>query len=179
MDEVLAILNEDGLDSGKSATKAEIYKNGYWYRTVHIWILNDKQELLMQKRNPLKKTFPNLWALSTAGHVLYHESSKEAAVRELKEELGLNVSSSELEYLFTLKREQFAENTTLRVFDDVYLLSKNIDISNVKLQTEELTEIKYIHYKCLQSILKDKDPNYVPFSEEHEKLFAILNSRYK
>ena len=55
MDEVMDILNEDGSKTGKWATKSEIYLKGYWYRAVHIWIINDKHELLMQKRNPFKR----------------------------------------------------------------------------------------------------------------------------
>ncbi len=178
MNERLDILNEDGTLSGLSATKEEIYQKGYWYRTVHIWIINENKELLMQKRNPNKKTFPNLWALSCAGHVLKGETSKQTAVRELKEELDLNVKEQELEYLFTLKREQRCEYSTLKVFDDVYLLPLNVDIEHTKLQVEEVTDIKYINYEHLQIKLKNKDPEYVPYGEEHKKLFDLLTQRF-
>lgn len=179
MDEVLDILNEDGSKTGKWATKSEIYLKGYWYRAVHIWIINDKHELLMQKRNPFKKTFPNLWALSSAGHVLKGETSLESGIRELKEELNIDIKPEQLEYLFTIKREQNYHDSVLRVFDDVYLLPWNVDVNHTKLQVEELTDIKYVYYKYLQSILENKDKNYVPLSEEHECLFAILNRRYE
>lgn len=179
MDEVMDILNEDGTKSGRCTTKQEIYEKGYWYRTVHIWIINDKHELLMQKRNPNKNTYPNLWALSLAGHVLKDETSKEAAVRELKEELDIDVKPEFLEYLFTIKREEPYQNSVLRVFDDVYLLPWNMDIEHTKLQVEELTDIKYVYYEYLETILKNKDSEYVPYTEEHEKLFVILKSRFK
>ena len=73
---------------------------------MHIWIINDNQELLVQKRNPLKKTFPNLWAISSAGHVLTKENSKDAGVRELKEELNIEIEKESLEYLFTVKSKK-------------------------------------------------------------------------
>lgn len=178
MDELIAILNEDGTSTGQCATKKEIYQKGYWYRSVHIWIINDQHELLMQKRNPHKKTFPNLWALSAAGHVLANETSLEAGIRELKEELNIDAIPEDLEYLFTIKREQPYNESTLKVFDDVYLLQWNLDVEHTKLQVEELTDIKYIYYEYLQSILENHDPDYVPFTEENERLFSILKSRY-
>ncbi len=178
MDEKIDILNEDGTKTGKCTTKQEIYEKGYWYRSVHIWIINDKHELLMQKRNPDKKTFPNLWALSLAGHVLANETSLESGIRELKEELNIDIKPENLEYLFTIKREQLYNEQTLKVFDDVYLLPWNVDITHAKLQIEELTDIKYVYYEYLQSILENNDRDYVPITEENEKLFAILKERF-
>lgn len=179
MDELIDILNEDGSKTGKCATKNEIYQKGYWYRSVHIWIINDKHELLLQKRNPYKKTFPNLWAISAAGHVLTNETSKITGIRELKEELDIDVKPEQLEYLFTIKREQPYNGSKLRVFDDVYLLPWNLDIEHTKLQVEELTDIKYVYYEYLQTMLENKDKEYVPITEENERLFAILKSRFQ
>ena len=179
MNELIDILNEDGSKTGKCATKAEIYQNGYWHRSVHIWIINDQKELLMQRRNPLKKTFPNLWAISSAGHVLWNEDSIKSGIRELKEELNIDVKKEDLEYLFTVKREQPYKNSYLRVIDDVYLLHLNLDVEHTKLQVEELTDIKYVYYEYLKSILENNDPDYVPYTEEHKKLFDILMKRYQ
>lgn len=178
MNELIDILNEDGTKTGECATKAEIYKNGYWHRSVHIWIINDQQEILMQKRNSKKKTFANLWAISAAGHVLTKENSMESGIRELKEELDITVNPEDLEYLFTVKREQPYKDSSLKVIDDVYLLHYNVDVEHTKLQVEELTDIKYVYYQYLESILKNNDKDYVPYTEEHKKLFDILNKRY-
>ena len=65
----------------------------------------------------------------------------------------------------------------LNVFDDVYLLKKDIDVEQTKLQVEELTDIKYVYYEYLEKIFRDGDKDYVPFTEEHEKLFNILKDR--
>lgn len=179
MEELIDVLNEDGTKTGLSATKEEIYQKGYWYRSVHIWIINDKHELLMQKRNPHKKTFPNLWALSVAGHVLANETSIDTGIREAKEELDLDIKPEYLEYLFTIKREQPYKENSLKVFDDVYLLPWNVDIEHTKLQVEELTDIKYVYYEYLQTMLENNDPEYVPMTEENQKLYEILKNRFK
>lgn len=175
--ELIDVLDELGNKTGIVETKEEIYKKGLWHRSSHIWIENDKQELLVQKRNPNKQTFPNLWAISVAGHVDSGETSRQTAVRELKEEVNLDIKPDELEYLFTIKRVQPYKDSYIRVFDDVYLLHRNIDVEKTKLQVEELTDIKFVYYQYLENIFKDGDKDYVPYTEEHKKLFSILENR--
>lgn len=177
MTELIDVLDENGNKTGEVETKEEIYKRGLWHRSVHIWIENDKQELLVQKRNPLKNTFPNLWAISSAGHVIAGETSIESGLRELKEELDVDAKKEDLEFLFTIKRVQPYKDSYIRVFDDVYLLHKNIDVTKTKLQVEELTDIKYVYYEYLEDIFKEGDKDYVPYTEEHQKLFSILDYR--
>lgn len=175
--ELIDVLDEFGNPTGQVETKEEIYKKGLWHRSSHIWIENDNQELLVQKRNPNKQTFPNLWAISVAGHVDSGETSRQTAVRELKEEVNLDVKPEELEFLFTIKRVQPYKDSYIRVFDDVYLLHRNIDVEKTKLQVEELTDIKYVYYQYLEDIFKGGDKDYVPYTEEHKKLFSILEDK--
>jgi len=177
MTELLDILDENGNKTGESASKQVIYNHGYWHRTVHIWVINDNKELLVQRRNPNKKTFPNLWAISAAGHVVAKEDSLTSGIRELKEELDIDASKEELKYLFTVKRMVPYKNSYLKTFDDVYIINKNIDVDKTKLQVEELTDIKYVYYKYLETILKEKDKEYVPYCAEHKKLFEILDKK--
>ena len=94
--ELIDVLDEFGNPTGEVETKDEIYRRGLWHRSSHIWIENDKKELLVQKRNPNKQTFPNLWAISVAGHVDSGETSRQTAIRELKEEVNLDVAANEL-----------------------------------------------------------------------------------
>lgn len=175
--ELLDVLDENGNKTGEVEERSEVYRKGLWHRSSHIWIINDNNELLVQRRNPYKATFPNLWAISVAGHVDSGETSLDTAIRELKEEVNLDVDPNELEFLFTIKRETPYKDSFLRVFDDVYLLRKNIDCEQTKLQVEELTDIKYVYYEYLEDIFKEGDKDYVPYTEEHKKLFEILKDR--
>lgn len=176
--ELLDVLNKKGEVIGVKSRK-EIMKNGDLHRTVHIWIINEFNEILLQKRNPKKDTYPNLWAISTAGHVITNETSKEAAIRELKEELNLNIKEEELEYLFTIERKQEFKDMKIHCFDDVYLLKYNLNIEKTKLQKSELTDLIFINYKELQEIYKNNDPKFVPATEEHDKLFKYLEKKLK
>jgi isopentenyl-diphosphate delta-isomerase type 1 len=170
--ELMDVLDENGNKTGIVKEKNEIYKEGLWHNAVHIWIINDNMELLVQKRNPKKETYPNLWAISVAGHVRAGETSLIAGKRELKEELGQVVEDNALQFLFRIKR--IDENTNLNVFDDVYLVKLNLDVEQTKLQYSEVTDIKYIYFEYLKQILENNDKDYVPIALENKKLFSYL-----
>lgn len=174
--EKIDVLDKDGNKTGIIKTKKEVYENGDYHRTVHIWIINDNNEILVQKRHPKKETFPNLWAISVAGHVRSGETSLDALKRELKEELGQKVEDKNIKFLFTLKREQPYKDHLLHVIDDVYLVKLNINVEETKLQFSELTDIKYVYYEYLEQIFKNCDPEYVPYTQEHTKLFEFLHN---
>lgn len=174
--EIIDILDNNGNVIGNKE-RFEIYKDGDIHRTVHIWIINDNNEILLQKRSPKKETFANLWAISTAGHVMSKETSYDAAIRELKEELNQDVKKEELKLLFTIRRHQILGKYKINTFDDVYLLHRNIDIKATKLQKKELTDIKYIYYKNLEEQYNNNDDKLVPATEEHKKLFKYLHEK--
>lgn len=176
--EYIDVLDKNGNKTGIIKAKNEIYESGDYHKTVHIWIINDNKELLVQKRHPKKETFPNLWAISVAGHVRSGETSLDAVKRELEEELGQKINDEKIEYLFTINREQPYKEHLLHVIDDVYLVNINLDCDDTKLQFSELTDIKYVYYEYLEQIFKNNDPEYVPYSLEHEKLFEILHKKY-
>jgi len=61
------------------------------HRVVNIAIFNDKNEVLLQKRSQNKDLYPGFYTLSASGHVSRGETYSQAAKRELKEELGINI----------------------------------------------------------------------------------------
>lgn len=176
--EYIDVVDKFGKKTGIVKTKEEIYESGDYHKAVHIWIINDNKEILVQKRHPKKETYANLWAISVAGHVRSGETSIDALKRELKEELGQVVNDNQIEYLCTLRRYQPYQDHMLHVIDDVYLVNLNIDVENTKLQFSELTDIKYVYYEYLDQIYKNKDPEYVPSTLEHEKLFDYLHQKF-
>lgn len=174
--EFIDVLDENGKKMGIVRNRELIYKNGDWHRTVHVWLLNSKNELLIQKRASDKETFPNLWAISIAGHVRSGEDALSTAIREIKEEIGLDISPNMLTFLFDIKRNQKYKNGFLNVHDTIYLLEYNLDINNTNIQEEELTDIKFINYLEFEKKLLNNDPHFVPYSEEHKLLFEYLKN---
>ena len=91
MEEYIDILNENGELTGEIRTKREVHELGLWHRAVHIWILNPKGELLLQQRAEQKENYGGYWDISAAGHVSAEETSIESALREIEEELGVEI----------------------------------------------------------------------------------------
>jgi len=128
--EYIDVISPDGNLTGVSKSRNEIHQEGIWHRSVHIWVLNDKEELLIQQRSLEKESHPGLWDASCAGHIPSGDSSLQTAARELKEELGLNVRPEELERIFTIESHFVLNNGTYKENElvDVYLLRKNINV---------------------------------------------------
>lgn len=105
-DEWFDVVNERDEVVGRER-RAVVHARGLWHRAVHILVFNQAGQVFLQKRSMIKDTAPGCWDSSCSGHVDAGEDYDVAAVRELREELGLNVSAS-LERIF---REQARRET--------------------------------------------------------------------
>ena len=97
------------------------------------------------------------------------EDSKDAVIREVREETGLDVSNCEGGYLFTYHRENPGEGDNY--FVDVYRFILDFDESDVHIQEEEtdgfqiatLEEIKeynrqgiFLHYNSIRQAFEEE-----------------------
>lgn len=57
--EYIDIFDENNNPIDKVKEKTQAHEDGNFHRTAHIWIMNDKKELLLQKRSATKKSHPN------------------------------------------------------------------------------------------------------------------------
>ena len=73
-----------------AASKQEAWDHGLRHRVVRVMIINDSGDILLQRRSPDKDIFPDCWDNSAAGHVEPDEDYLDAALREVKEEIGLD-----------------------------------------------------------------------------------------
>lgn len=71
------------------ADRQEAHKNGLLHRVVHVMVFNPDGRLFMQRRSGSRDLFPGFWEGSLSGHVHSGETPHNAAVRELREELGI------------------------------------------------------------------------------------------
>lgn len=128
----------------KTAERSE-KTNGEYRQSVHTWIMNSKGEFLIQKRSPNKKFFPNMWS-QTGGGVDEGETTLQAALRECKEELGITIDLSNIELILSFKRK----------FDfvDLWLVKQDIDISDIVLQEEEVSDVKWASIYEIRELMK-------------------------
>lgn len=112
------------------ATRKSLRKLNLVSKASHVFVLNTNGKLFLQRRAPTKDIFPNLIAPSASGHVDLNETPKEAAIRELKEELGITATPK-----FMGKIKCFTPQ--LKEFLYVYTLITN---KSIKIDQNEISE---------------------------------------
>ena len=177
MKELIEVLDDNGNKTGIIKTKSEIKRNGDYHRAIRVVIVNSNNEVLFQKRSNKKKIFPNLWSIYLTGHVKANEEPIDALIREVKEEIGIDILSNELEYLYTIKEEKKKKDYDERIFFDTYLLRKDIDINELKMNNEvigvqflTLDEIKYLQDNNSKMIIPDDYEVILNVLEENRKI---------
>jgi isopentenyldiphosphate isomerase len=176
-EELIDILAADGSRMGSTKPRAQVHADGDWHRTVHVWIMNSDQEVLLQRRALVKDSHPGLWDVSCAGHILAGDTSRAAAVRELNEELGLSVRPDALRYLFTLPSFFVLNNGAFvdRELNDVYLLIKDIDPQVLRLQTAEVAAVAWVPLKTFRERVAQSDPSLVPHTDGYRRLLVYID----
>lgn len=140
--EILKTFDENHKQTGV-ATRAEIHAKGLWHETFHCWLIseiNGEYYLYFQLRSADKKDYPSLFDITAAGHLLASEEPEDG-IRELREELGLSLSSEDLEKLAIIPCTIEQPLTTDREFAHVFIAVQQGEIADFHLQSEEVAGI--------------------------------------
>ncbi|MCU0608778.1 MAG: NUDIX domain-containing protein [Chitinispirillaceae bacterium] len=174
--ELLDILDSSGNPLGIIRPRHEAHHQGLWHRTVHVWIVNDQGELLLQKRAAGKESHPGRWDISAAGHIAAGDSGIVAAMRELKEELGIDAPADTLQFLFDQQQEYHDPSGTFhdREFSDIYLLRRNVRPAELSLQKDEVEKVRLFKIGELKALIKKEPDKFVPHEHEYLRLFERL-----
>lgn len=163
-DELMDICDENNNIIGRGM-KSEILRKGLWHRTARVFIYNSSGEILLQLRGKDKELYPDLLDVGAAGHVAAGEDYVDTAVREAQEELGLLIPRENLDFLMIEKFEQVWGKLTERVFAGTYLAKFDGSIKDLKIQTDEVQELKFISVDDLEKDVKDFPQKYTPHPE--------------
>ena len=174
MAELIDIYDENWHLTGEVLEKNEAEKQHKWHCAAHIWIVNSKGELLLQRRSPHKKTFPNMWDISAAGHVRTGETVIEGGIREAYEELGVNIKADQL---VLINKSKSYSNQHLQT---EFLVKLDIPIKDFVFNDKEVVEVKYIPWQELAKMTEDemRAKNIIPH-RGFKPLFEYLNNLYK
>ena len=149
IEEVEKIMLENGkygeytdlYDENKNLTGEKLFREkgtklivpkGRYSVVVLVFIENSKGEFLFQMTSKRKK---NVWA-TTGGHVKSGQTSKEAIIEEIKEELGIDINEDEVKLFKTYKYDD--------AFKDVFYIKKDIDINSLTYEKDEVEYVKYL-----------------------------------
>lgn len=176
MEEYIDVITPEGVLTGEKKTKSQIHIDGDWHRAAHIWLVNSNNEVLLQRRAKTKINHPDMWDISAAGHVSAGEDVLTSAMREVEEELGVSISKEEMRHIGTLKDETVQNNGTYinKEVNDVYLIKKDIPLSEMTKQDEEVDDLQYFSLDTLKKWIEEKNPELVQHDEEFELFFNSL-----
>ncbi len=129
--------------TGKTVMRGCLLGQGEFHLAVQVCIFNSNGEMLIQQRQPFKDDWSNMWDITAAGSALAGETSRQAAQRELFEELGIDIDFSDVRPRCTVNFDQG--------FCDVYAVLVDVDSETLVLQKEEVQAVKWAN---MQQILE-------------------------
>ena len=175
--EYFDVIDENGNKTGDIVERNEAHRHGICHRVIHVWVMNSRNQLLLQKRSKNKDICPDMWYVSLGGHIESNENNEEAIIREFSEELGLEVQMENVKYLYTFHEIATFEDGAVidNEFYDVYLLRMDLDVDDLILQDDEVQEVKFIHYSDFKHAVQNVDPSFWIHDEGFSMLFDCLD----
>ena len=173
MDELIDIVDQNGVPTGETIMKFEAHRLGLWHASVHVWLFTENGEVLIQKRVANKDTFPNKWDVSVAGHIGAGETAIYSAQRELFEELGISIDTNELiKTGFFTSDIQHSQKLIDREFHHIYIVQFNKNIEAMVLQKEEVAAVQFISISDFKKEISTQNykDNFVPYTHEYYKM---------
>lgn len=161
--ELIDVLDENGVLTGKVAPRNEIHEKGLWHRAIVVAIINEKNQILLQQRSMKKEKNAGMWDISVAGHISAGQDALSAAAREINEEvsvlLGYRTEIKDFRYMYCFRKEQkFSDNFIERQFYDFFILrTTGIDEKTLYFQTEEVQAVKFVDLTELQKMTDNND----------------------
>ena len=149
MAELWDLYDKDKNKINKVVKRGDKLNDDEYHLVVNSWIKNDKNEFLITQRSA-NKTHPLMWEC-TGGSAVLGEESIDAAIREVKEELGINVSKKSAKYI----------GSTLRYYPncpdilDVWLFKSNVSIKKIKIQEEEVNDAMWATKEKIMELYKE------------------------
>ena len=176
-EEMLILVDENDNQIGTMG-KMEVHRKGLLHRAFSVFIINEKNELLLQQRAFSKYHSPGLWTNTCCSHQRDGESNINAGMRRLKEEMGFSselreinsfiykvkfdngLIEHELDYILVGEYENDVEPNSQEVDDWKWIDLDEIN-DDIKTNPEEYTEwFKIImdnHYNDLKNFLNESN----------------------
>ena len=156
-------------------------EDAFPHRAFSVFLFNDKNELLLQKRSDVKITFPNMWTNTWCSHPLYIPSEleekgnilysgiKRAAVRRLKYELNLDgIDETDFSMISKILYKADTDKTWAEFeMDYILFIKKNSDQIAFTPNHNEISETKFVSKNeiidFLESEISDGKGNITPW----------------
>lgn len=145
--ELFDLYTEDRVRTGRTMVRGTKVPEGLYRLVVHVCIFDREGRMLIQQRQPFKQGWSNYWDLTVGGCAVAGDTSRTAAEREVREEIGLELDLSDIRPSLTLNFDGG--------FDDYYVLTREVDLSALHLQEEEVQAVRWATQEEILRMIDD------------------------
>lgn len=154
--EYLDYYDEEGNYLGFKS-RDEVHKEGLWHNTIHCWLYDSEGNIYFQIRKDSEKFYT-----TASGHVLKGETIKDAFKREIYEEIGINIDSSDatLVDIVTWKMDKVKKDGSIfkdRAKANVYVDLFEDDINNFNFDLNEVLGLVKVNAKEALELFKKEN----------------------
>ena len=159
--ELFDLYDGDRIKTGETMERGTPLPKGLYRMVVHVCIFNSEGKMLIQQRQPFKRSWSGMWDFTVGGSSVTGDTSLTAAIREVSEEIGVQLAPDELRRVLTIQTEC--------VFDDIYTVQKDLDETTLKLQPEEVAQVKWASAEEIKNMIREGV--FIPY---HEALTDLI-----
>ncbi|MDY3118340.1 MAG: NUDIX domain-containing protein [Peptoniphilus sp.] len=155
MSEYWDLFDENNVPTQESLRRGERIPKGRYHRVVEAWVRTPSGYYILQKRSMKKRNYPGYWSCTACGSVVKGEAPDAAMIREMKEEMGIELTEDELVldriltefpahyYIYRIEKELSEEDITLdpEEVDDFVFLKQDDMIE--WMETKRMTKLSY------------------------------------
>ena len=163
--EIIDLYDHRRIPTGETIVRGNPVPAGRYRSVIHICIFNMSGEMLIQRRQNNAPRWPGYWDVSVGGGVSCGETPQTAAVRELKEELGLDWDFSQAAPAVTVR---FSEG-----FDDFFIIKKDVQTEELRLQPEEVQAVRWASLKDVLAMIDDG--GFIPYRKSFVDFLFFLS----
>ncbi|NTU46889.1 isopentenyl-diphosphate Delta-isomerase [Candidatus Roizmanbacteria bacterium] len=174
--DTITLVNENNEVTGTAPKLASHHSKTALHRGFSLFLFNEKNQLLLQQRSSLKKTWPLVWSNSVCGHPMINEKPEDAAARRLKFELGIEHASILMalpDYRYRAEKNNIVENEFCPI-----MIGKTT-VKTLQVNPSEVEATKWIIWEDWLKEVKTHPGNYSPWCVEETLLLentSVLKS---
>ena len=175
-EENLDIVNENNNLTGETKPRSLIHSTGLWHRIVHIYFfhkVDNTIEFLVHLRAETKDSDPNHWDTRFGGHIRAGETIEQTVIREIKEEVSLNVDFNDLIEGDWRKQHKHPNNE----FSKVYYFEFKGDIKDLKFDDGEVQKAKWMSINEVERSIKEESDIWAGSIKEFGEISDFLEKK--
>lgn len=140
--ELWDLYDENRNPIGREHIRGNEIPDGCYHLVVHVWICNSEGKYLISQRSANRPNLPLMWE-TVGGSVLKGEKSLQGAIREVKEEVGIDVIGTENNLVFSQMRKVINGKKFNDILD-VWLFEYNGEVQLDNATTDEVAQTKWL-----------------------------------